>query len=44
MAAKMQGAELSVVKLAEAKKGFALLPKRWVVERAEIVRLQGERA
>jgi transposase len=26
--------ELSVVKLAEAKRGFVLLPKRWVVERS----------
>jgi transposase len=33
-AAKAQGAELCVVKLAEAKKGFVLLPKRWVVERS----------
>lgn len=33
-AAKAQGAELRVVKLAEAKKGFVLLPKRWVVERS----------
>lgn len=28
------GIELQVVKLAEAKKGFVLLPKRWVVERS----------
>jgi transposase len=33
-AARAQGAELCVVKLAEAKKGFVLLPKRWVVERS----------
>ncbi len=33
-AAKAHGAELFVVKLAEAKKGFVLLPKRWVVERS----------
>lgn len=26
--------ELVVVKLAEAKRGFVLLPKRWVVERS----------
>ena len=26
------GIELEVIKLAEAKKGFLLLPKRWVVE------------
>jgi transposase len=29
-----QGIDLQVVKLAEAKKGFVLLPKRWVVERS----------
>ncbi|KAF2988730.1 hypothetical protein MJC1_04192 [Methylocystis sp. MJC1] len=33
-AAKAQGAELCVVKLTEAKKGFVLLPKQWVVERS----------
>lgn len=33
-AAKAQGIELSVVKLPEAKKGFVLLPRRWVVERS----------
>ena len=33
-AAKAQGIELMVVKLSEAKKGFVLLPKRWVVERS----------
>lgn len=33
-AAKEQGIELEVVKLSEAKKGFVLLPKRWVVERS----------
>jgi transposase len=32
--AKASGIELIVVKLAEAKKGFVLLPKRWVVERS----------
>jgi transposase len=32
--AAAQGIELIVVKLAEAKKGFVLLPKRWVVERS----------
>jgi transposase len=31
-AAKAQGAELCVVQLAEPKKGFVLLLKRWVVE------------
>lgn len=29
-----QGIELHVVKLPEAKKGFVLLPRRWVVERS----------
>jgi len=33
-AANRHGIELCVVKLAEAKKGFVLLPKRWVVERS----------
>ena len=33
-AAKEQGMELEVVQLSEAKKGFVLLPKRWVVERS----------
>lgn len=33
-AAGAQGIKLCVVKLAEAKKGFILLPKRWVVERS----------
>ena len=33
-AAKKHGIELIVVKLEEAKKGFVLLPKRWVVERS----------
>lgn len=33
-AAKATGIELRVVKLPEAKKGFVLLPKRWVVERS----------
>ena len=28
------GTDLVVVKLAEAKKGFVLLPRRWVVERS----------
>jgi transposase len=32
--AKAHGIELQVIKLAEAKKGFVLLPKRWVVERS----------
>lgn len=31
--AKACGMELIVVKLAEAKRGFVLLPKRWVIER-----------
>jgi len=30
--AQAHGIELQVIKLAEAKKGFVLLPKRWVVE------------
>ena len=29
-----QGIRLEVVKLPEAKKGFVLLPRRWVVERS----------
>jgi transposase len=33
-AAAQHGIELMVVKLPEAKKGFVLLPKRWVVERS----------
>lgn len=33
-AAARHGIELIVVKLAEAKRGFVLLPKRWVVERS----------
>ena len=33
-AAQGQGMELQVVKLPEAKKGFVLLPRRWVVERS----------
>jgi transposase len=32
--AKESGIELIVVKLPEAKKGFVLLPRRWVVERS----------
>jgi len=32
-AAKNQGIDLEVVKLPEAKRGFVLLPRRWVVER-----------
>ena len=32
--AAQQGVRLVVVKLAEAKKGFVLLPRRWVVERS----------
>lgn len=31
--AAAQGMQLEVVKLAEAKKGFVLLPRRWVIER-----------
>ena len=33
-AAEQQGIELQVIKLPEAKKGFVLLPRRWVVERS----------
>ncbi|MBD1848162.1 IS5 family transposase, partial [Cyanobacteria bacterium FACHB-63] len=33
-AAEQQGIRLEVVKLPEAKKGFILLPRRWVVERS----------
>lgn len=33
-AAATEGIKLEVVKLPEAKKGFVLLPKRWVVERS----------
>ncbi len=33
-AAKEAGIELMVVKLPEAKRGFVLLPRRWVVERS----------
>jgi transposase len=33
-AAKEQGIILEVVKLSEAKKGFVLLPRRWVAERS----------
>lgn len=33
-AATAQGLRLEVVKLPEPKKGFVLLPKRWVVERS----------
>ena len=33
-AAAKHGIELEVVKLAEAKRGFVLLPRRWVVERS----------
>ena len=33
-AAQAHGIELQVVKLPEAKKGFLLLPRRWVVERS----------
>jgi transposase len=33
-AAAEHGIELSVVKLPEAKRGFVLLPRRWVVERS----------
>jgi len=34
LAAQGQGMQLEVIKLPEAKKGFVLLPRRWVVERS----------
>ena len=34
VAAAAEGIRLEVVKLPEAKKGFVLLPRRWVVERS----------
>jgi transposase len=34
VAAQTHGVELFIVKLPEAKKGFVLLPRRWVVERS----------
>ena len=33
-AAKEQGIQLEVIKLPQAKRGFVLLPRRWVVERS----------
>ena len=33
-AAQEQGIQLEVIKLPEAKRGFVLLPRRWVVERS----------
>jgi hypothetical protein len=33
-AAQDEGIELQVIKLSEAKKGFVLLPRRWLVERS----------
>ena len=33
-AARDEGIELQVIRLPEAKKGFVLLPRRWVVERS----------
>ena len=33
-AAKAHGIDLAVVKLPETKRGFVLLPRRWVVERS----------
>ncbi|MHA7685322.1 IS5 family transposase [Cupriavidus sp. PET2-C1] len=33
-AARNEGIELQVIRLPEAKKGFVLLPRRWVVERS----------
>lgn len=34
VAAETEGIRLEVVKLPEARKGFVLLPRRWVVERS----------
>src|SRR3954453_18177070 len=34
IAAADEGIDLEVVKLAEARRGFVLLPRRWVVERS----------
>ena len=34
LAAKAQGIRLSVMRLPQAKRGFVLLPRRWVVERS----------
>lgn len=34
LAAQAEGIDLQVIKLPEAKKGFVLLPRRWVVERS----------
>ena len=36
-AARQHGIELEVVKLPDAKRGFVLLPRRWVVERRTIL-------
>jgi transposase len=33
-AAQEQGMRLEVIKLSQAKRGFVLLPRRWVVERS----------
>ena len=33
-AAEQHGIDLQVVKLGQAKRGFVLLPRRWVVERS----------
>jgi transposase len=45
-AARDEGIELQVIKLPEAKKGFVLLPRRWVVERsfAGSIAFDGSRA
>lgn len=34
LAAAAHGIQLEVIKLAEAKRGFVLLPRRWVMERS----------
>lgn len=46
VAAETEGIRLEVVKLPKARKGFVLLPRRWVVERsfAWTARFRRERA
>lgn len=41
--AQAQGVRLEVVSLAEARKGFVLLPRRWVVERSFAWTARGRR-
>ena len=42
-AAAAHGIQLEVVKLADAQRGFVLLPRRWVVERSVIIYLTGQK-